>query len=198
MSTAVTFPVDPTNLDYLMPDVRFQFGDLDGTIFSDQIIRMALISAVRFLQRIWNGKYQLYLASNKLNPQPSGVPSGFVRILSLHGLADVSATLTENSIFRDPYVSFTDNSTLIESVDEQALILCAVYLLRKVQITSNVSSFISWSTEDIKFSNLGSQRGLSATLAEDLANLNAYIKSKMAKPRVLLFPVQYIPVVSSF
>lgn len=192
--TAVTFPVDPTNLDYMMPDVRLQLGDLTGALFSDQIVRFGLISAVRYLQRIWNGKYQLYLDKDIITPQPSGVPSGYTRINSLHGVADIPNTYTFYSVFRDPYIAFiSDKDMVIEPVDEQALILAAVYLLRKVQITSNVTDFVSWSTEDIKYSNLGSERGLTKLLEGDLLALNNYISSKLGKPRITTFSAQYIP-----
>lgn len=192
--TAVTFPVDPTNLDYLMPDTRLQLGDLTGSLFSDQIVRFGLISAIRYLQRIWNGKYQLYIDKDILNPQPSGVPSGYTRINSLHGVADIPNTYTFYSVFRDPYIQFISNAAMIiEPIDEQAIILAAVYLLRKVQITSNVTDFVSWSTEDIKYSNLGSQRGLSQLLESDLLALNTYIASKLGKPRISKFSPQYIP-----
>jgi hypothetical protein len=182
--TAVAFNSQPTNLDYLMAPARFQFGDLTGAIFSDTIIRTALVSAISFLQRAWNGKYQTFNSRNVLSPQPSNVPSGYVRVNSLHGLADVPDTLIDGDVFRDPYAVFsTDSDTLIESLDEQAIILAASYLLRKIQLTSNSGEFMSWSTEDIKYSNLGTERGLSNLLDKDLAALNDYLRSKIAKPR---------------
>jgi hypothetical protein len=190
-NTLVNFYQEPLNIDYLMLDVRFQFGDFDATIFSDTMVRTAIVSAVRFLQRVWNGKYQIYRDANKLNPQPADVPAGYVRISSLNGTADVPATFIDGSIFRDPYAVFTDLQGFIEAVDEQAIILAAVYLLRKVQVTSSASEFISWSTEDIRYSNLGTERGLSSALADDLNNLNLYLRSKIGKPKRSSFPIQY-------
>ena len=191
MTTTVNFYEEPLNIDYLMADVRFQFGDFEGTIFSDTMVRTSIVSAIRFLQRAWNGKYQIYRAANKLPPQPSDVPSGYFRIASLNGTADVPNTFIDGSIFRDPYAVFTDLQGFIEAVDEQAIILAAVYLLRKVQVTSSASEFISWSTEDIRYSNLGTERGLSAALADDLNNLKTYLSSKIAKPKRSSFPIQY-------
>jgi hypothetical protein len=194
MSTTVAFYTEPTNLDYLMTDARVQFGDIDGSIFSDTIIRTALISGVRFLQRKWNGKYQIYVEAMKVTPQPDNVPAGYIRINSLHGLADIPSTVVEGSIFRDPYAEFTQTEPLlIESIDEQAIILAAVYILRKAQVSSNVGDFLSWKTEDIGYNNLGVERGLSRLLEQDLNTLNEYLQSRIAKPRRVEFPITYIP-----
>lgn len=194
MSTTVVFYTEPTNLDYLMPDVRTQFGDFEGTIFSDTIIRSTIVSAVRFLQRKWNGKYQIYMEDSALDPQPDGVPAGFIRINSLHGQADIPATTVQGSIFRDPYTQFTAYAPpLIESIDEQAIVLAAVYLLRKAQVSSNVGDFLSWGTEDIRYNNLGVERGLSKLLQNDLDALNDYLKTRIARPQRSEFPIGYIP-----
>lgn len=197
MSTTVAFYTEPTNLDYLMPDVRTQFGDFEGTIFSDTIIRSTIVSAVRYLQRKWNGKYQIYMEDAKLNPQPSNVPAGYIRINSLHGEADIPNTTVQGSIFRNPYIDFTAESPpLIESIDEQAIILAAVYLLRKAQVSSNVGDFLSWGTEDIRYNNLGVERGLNRLLQNDLDALNDYLKTRIARPKRSEFPIGYIPVLS--
>ncbi len=197
MSTAVTFYTEPTNMDYLLGDVRMQFGDLDGSIYSDTIIRTALVSAVRYLQRSWNGKYQIYMEEGLQSPQPDDVPAGYLRINSLYGQADIPDTTVVGSIFRDPYAEFSNFSPpLIESIDEQALILAATYLLRKAQISSSASDFVAWGTEDIRYNNLGSERGMTKLLSDDLAALNHYISSKIAKPRRSNFQVSYIPQLS--
>lgn len=197
MSTLVTFYTEPTNLDYLMGDVRMQFGDFDGSIFSDTVIRTSLVSAVRYLQRKWNGKYQVYMEESLIDPQPYGVPVGYKRINSLHGQADIPSTASIGSVFRDPYAEFSaEEPLLIESIDEQAIILAAVYLLRKAQVSSSVTDFLSWGTEDIRYNNLGVERGLSKLLQNDLEALNDYLKTRIAKPRRSEFPTAYIPQIS--
>lgn len=194
MGTVVQFYTEPLNIDYLMMHVRFRFGDFDGSVFSDQIIRTSIVNAVLFLQKRFDGKYQVYKADAKIDPQPAGVPSGYIRINSLHGYADVINTIVDGSIFRDPYVVFSaSNPPLFESIDEEAVILAAVYLLRKVQLSSSAGAFVSWSTEDIRFSNAGYERGVSALLDQDLATLNNYIKSSLGKPKRADFPIAYIP-----
>src|SRR5687767_9568996 len=106
-NTVVQFYTEPSNIDYLMSDVRFRFGDLTGDVYSDTIIRTALISAIRFLQNKFDGKYQIYTSAAKLNPQPSDVASGYIRINSLHGYADLINTYIDGDIFRDPYITFS-------------------------------------------------------------------------------------------
>lgn len=197
MSTAITFYTEPTNIDYLLGDVRMQFGDLDGSIYSDTIIRTGTISAVRYLQRSWNGKYQIFMNQSLLDPQPAGVPAGYKRINSLYGVADILSTAIEGTVFRDPYAQFNNFAPpLIESIDEQAIILAAAYLLRKAQISSSASDFVAWGTEDIRYNNLGAERGMSKLLSDDLEALNNYIRSKIAKPKRSEFPISYIPTLS--
>ena len=192
--TTVVFFTEPTNLDYLMVDVRMQVGDFTGELFSDTIIRTALVSAVRYLQRKWNGKYQVFTPESILAIQPENTPAGYIRINSLHGQVDVPDTIVQGSVFRDPYAEFvTEVPPLVESIDEQAIILAAVYLLRKAQVSSNVGDFLSWGTEDIRYNNLGVERGLNRLLQNDLEALNDYLRTRIAKPRISTFPTIYIP-----
>lgn len=193
-NTVFQFYTEPSNIDYLGSEVRLRFGDLDGSVYSDTVIRTALISAIRFLQNKFDGKYQIYTEASKLSPQPSDVAAGYIRVNSLHGYADLVDTYIEGNIYRDPYITFSSTSPpLIEVTDEEVIILAAVYLLRKAQISSSAGGFVSWSTEDIRYSNAGYERGLSGLLQQDLAALNEYIKSKLGRPKRADFPVTYIP-----
>lgn len=194
MTTTVTFYTEPTNLDYLMGDVRIRYGDLTGSIYSDTIVRTSLVSAIRYLQRALNGKYQVYKAADQLNPQPADVPTGYVRINSLHGVANIPNTTVEGSMFRDPYAIFSHEAPpILESIDEEAVVLAAKYILRSAQISSSAADFVAWGTEDIRYNNLGSERGMGRLLEQDLNELNTYIRSKIAKPRLSTFPITYIP-----
>lgn len=192
MGTTVVFQQEPTNLDYLMTDVRLQFGDFDGSVFSDTIVRTSLVSGVRLLQNKWNGKYQLYTDDMVIVPQPSDVPAGYLRIASLYGRADIPEDTVAGSVFRNPFGTFTaEPFHIFESVDEQGLIFAAVYILRKMQVSSSAQEFIAWSTEDIKYSNLGIERSLGGILKDDIENLKQYLKSKIATPKRSDFPLAY-------
>lgn len=193
MTTTVTFNVEPTNLDHLMASVRLRYGDLTGAVYSDTVIRTALVNAVSFLQPRWQSKYQVYSDTLAVDPQPVTAPSGYVYANTYHGQAYIPAGLAEGSVFRNPFVTFTQESPpVLQSEDEEAIVLAAVYLLRSTQVSSSISSFVSWSTEDIRYSNAGGQRGLSDLLARDLLNLDTYFKRRLARPQVSTFPVAQI------
>jgi hypothetical protein len=190
MTTTVTFNTEATNLDHLIPNVRIRFGDLTGATYSDTIIRTALVNAIGYLQPRWQSKYQIFTDSIVVDPQPAGVPSGYLLANTSHGQTYIPDGLTEGSAFRNPYVTFVQPyPPTLASEDEEAIVLAAVYLLRSVQISSSLTGFVSWSTEDIRYSNLGSERGLGKLLEQDLKNLNDYFMKKIAKPQVSQFPV---------
>lgn len=193
MSTIVTFYTEATNLDYLIANARIRFGDLTGTTYSDTIFRTSLVNSIKFLQSRWQSKYQIYSDVIKVNPQPVTVPSGYILANTSHGEAYIPAGLVEGDVFRNPYVAFTQPSPpIIQSEDEEAIVLGAVYLLRSVQISSSLTGFVSWSTEDIRYSNLGSERGLGKLLERDLFNLDQYFKKRIASPQRLAFPTVVI------
>ena len=49
----------PTNIDYMIDQVRLRLGDFDGTIYSETLVRTALISGIKYLQKRWRSKYQV-------------------------------------------------------------------------------------------------------------------------------------------
>lgn len=197
MPTLATFYTQPTNIDHLIPTVRIMYGDIDGSIYSDTIIRTALVSAIHFLQARWDSKYQVYRESMRVSPQPDDIPSGYMQITTIHGLINVPDTLSEGDVFRNPYITFLQASLpVLESIDEMAIILAAVYILRRAQTSSNAGSFVSWSTEDIRYSNTSAERSLSKLVDTDLIALNSYFSTKIARPQRSVFPIGYIPVLT--
>lgn len=194
MPTTVTFYTEPTNIDYLMTDVRLTFGDIDGSTYSDTLLRTALVNAVKYLHRKWQGKYQIYTAALKVIPQPIDAPIGSIWANTSDGQYYIPDGLAEGSVFRNPFLTFDQSSPpVVQSEDETAIVLAATYLLRRSQVSSSVASFVSWSTEDIRYSNLGSERGLSKLLESDLNALNEYFANRIASPQRSEFPIAYIP-----
>jgi hypothetical protein len=194
MSTATYFYNEPLNHDYLMTITRPLFGDLTGAIYSDTMIRTAQVNAIRFLQRRWSSKYQIYDESLHVDPQPSDVPTGYILINTSHGTGYIPNTAVNGDVFRNAYLEFTQGSPpIIESNDEMAIALAATLLLRKIQVSSNSADLVSWATEDIRFSNLGTERSLSKQVADDLAALNEYFQNKLAAPKKSTFPIMSIP-----
>lgn len=193
--TNVTFLTESTNLDYLIGPTRLQFGDLTGSTYSDTIIRTAIAYGIDYLQNRWAAKYQIFWEEALLNPQPSDVPTGYKRINTADGVADIPETLVEGSVFRNPYIEFTqDSPPIIANVDRPVIISAAVYMLRRSQVSSSSGVFISWSTEDIRYSNLGSERSLTKLLADDLDAINNFFGSRLGKSIKSTFPPAYIPV----
>lgn len=194
MGTTVNFYTEPTNLDFLIGDLRLAFGDLDATVYSDTIMRTALVNGVKHLQRRWLSKYQIYTSTLLVDPQPSGTPAGYVYANTIHGQAYIPSGLAEGSVFRNPFVTFTQEaSPVLQSEDETAIVLAARLLLRSAQVSSSVTSFVSWKTEDISYSNLGSERGLSQLLKDARDELDEYFRSKIAKPQRSEMVLAYIP-----
>lgn len=48
-----------TNIDYLITPLQFHYGDYDGSLYSEAVYRTALVNAVRYLSKRWNGKYYI-------------------------------------------------------------------------------------------------------------------------------------------
>lgn len=53
-----------SNLDYLIEELQLEMGDIDGTAYSTETYRRALVSAVKMLSKRWNGKYYIDDDSN--------------------------------------------------------------------------------------------------------------------------------------
>lgn len=188
MPTEVVYYEDPLNIDYLIAPVRFEVGDLEGNIFSDIVVRTAIVNAVRYLQRYWLSKYQIFDTTLVIEPQPSDAPVGYVYANTVDGPAYIPDGLTNGDIFRNPYIEFTTTAPTITAVDEQGIILTAAYLLRKVQVSSTSDELVSWSTEDIRFTNLSRERALSKLLTDAKLALDDYFRRKLAAPVRVEFP----------
>jgi hypothetical protein len=190
MPTDVTFITEPTNLDYLMPNVRVEIGDFTGTVFSDEMVRTSLTYGIMYLQSKWASKYQAFWDRIVIEPQPDDVPAGFVYANTTHGRAYIPSGLAQGSAFRNPFLEFQqDSPPTIQSEDEGIIIIAATYLLRGSQYSSSASAFVSWSTEDIRYSNLGSERGLTALMLRDANAIDAYFRKGIGKAQISAFPL---------
>jgi hypothetical protein len=191
MPTSVTYYEDPLNIDYLIAPVRFEIGDLEGDVFTDTVVRTAIVNALRFLQNRWLAKYQIFDSSLVISPQPVDAPIGFVWANTIDGEAYIPDGLIDGDIFRNPFIEFTTIAPAITPLDEQAIILAAAYLLRRVQIASTSDELVSWSTEDIRYTNLSRERAMSALLADARALLDDYFRKKLAAPVRVEYPRAY-------
>lgn len=188
-NTIVVFYQGPLNIDDLMMDLRLQIGDLDGTHYSDPVIRTALVSAVKMLGNRWNSKYQIYHPDMFITES-----GGYILANTIHGQGYIPAGLEEGDIFRNPFIQFNSVSPpIIEEVDASAIVIQARILLRSLRLSSSAGTFISIATEDLKYSNLAAERTITSLLEEDIRLLNDLFKTKIAKPKVSSLQYSYIP-----
>lgn len=189
------FITQPSNVDQYIDMLRFRLGDFTGTTYSTTLLRSALVYAVKWLQPRWNTKYLVWSNETALNPQPADVPVGYIAVSTPHGDAyivnnnSLSEEFNINDVFRNPFISFEQTNGIFEQVDEEAVILAAMYLTHTAKITQNADSFVSWKTEDIAFSNLGGERVRTNLLTQLLGEINLLFKSKIAKPAISSFPI---------
>jgi hypothetical protein len=193
MTTTVVYYEDALNIDYLLPSVRLNFGDLDGTVFTDVTVRTAIVNAVKMLQHKWTSKYQVYEDILKVDPQPIDVPPGYILANTMYGQAYIPDKLFPGDAFRNPYIEFTTPEPTITSEDDTAIILAATYLLRKAQASSSSNELASWSTEDIRFNSLSKDKSIANLLDADKQALDDYFRKKLAKPIRVTYPIGYIP-----
>jgi hypothetical protein len=182
----------PTNIDYMIDQVRLRLGDFDGTAYSDTLVRTALISSIKYLQKRWRSKYQV-LTSGTYTGDNTSAPSGFAQAHTIDGTAYIPSGLAVNDIFRNPYVTF--NSTeppVVEQNDEDAIVLATAYIIHLAKLTNSSSAFVSWSTEDIRYTNTTAANTMRAVLETLQTELNTVFATRIAQPVVSRQPVNII------
>lgn len=171
----------PTNVDYLIPDIRLAVGDLDSVVFTDTIVRTALINGIKYLQSKWHERYQIYQITMLVEPQPSDTPSGFIYAALPDGYNYIPSGLNVNDVFRNPFIAFNDPSTaVITQPDEFPIILAATLFLRQSLLSSSQQTFVNWTDGKYSYSNASSAGVMKGLSADTLALLDAYFKARRA------------------
>lgn len=169
----------PTNVDYLLSDIRLRVGDLDKLIFSDDIVRTALITGIKFLQSKWQGRYQVYSNTMFVTPQPDTTPINYIYVALPGGYNIIPSGLFENDVFRNPLVIFNDPSTsIISQPDEYPVTLAALLFLRESLLSSSQQTFLNWTDGKYTYSNVASSKIMQGLSGDTLAELTAYFKTK--------------------
>lgn len=170
-----------TNLDYLIDPVRMRVGDIDETLFSDNLIRTALVYGVKTLQRYWHTRYLIYTSDMRVSGLLVNTPNG---------QATLSTLPSEHDVFRNAYVTF-DSSVppTLDQRDEPAIIIAGAIQLRRVAMASSISAFGSWSTPDLSFSNIQGAKTVQSLLTADEDELTQFFKRKLAAPVKQTFPL---------
>jgi hypothetical protein len=180
-----------TNMDYFIDSVRLRLGDFDGTAYSDALIRTAIISAVKFLQKQWRSKYQVVASGTYVVNHDA--PPGFTYASTVNGFAFIPSGLNVNDVFRNPYIEFTQpEPPLIEQNDEDAIVLATAYIVHLAKLTNSSSAFVSWSTEDIRFTNTTAANTMKSVLDTFQKELDTMFKTRIAMPIVSRQPLNII------
>lgn len=187
----MAFIIYQTNADYLIDSVRLHVGDTEGTRFSDSLIRSALVTGVKMLQRRWKNRYMVYASGVVQDPQPIDLPTvnGYVYASVPEGIGLIPNNLAENDVFRNPFYEFTDPGTLVSQEDEYPIILAASIILHRAKYMSSSEVFQNWSDGEFSFSNVASARAYESSLGTLTAELDSYFKKRLAATRRSSFAV---------
>jgi hypothetical protein len=182
------------NMDYLIEPVRMRLGDFEGTLYSDALIRTALVNSIKFLQKRWRSKYQILNSGMIAEQQPSGLlEQGYIWVSTTNGYTFLSVGFEVNDVFRNPFLEFDQpEPPVIEQNDEDAIILAAAYLVHLGKLTSSSSTFVSWSTEDIKYTNSESSKSMKVVLDALMSELNTLFKTRIAQPKATRQPLNIV------
>ena len=168
-----------TNLDYLIPAVRMHVGDLTSTVFSDSILRTALVYGVQSLGPRWNNRYLIMMSGMMLDDHTISTPVGNIT---------VDVIPNEYDAFRNTYQTFaSEDPPVLEQTDQTPLLLSAAMLVRRSALTSSMSAFSAWSTPDLSYSNVQSSKALLLLIEEDAKALDRWFSARLATPRIGTF-----------
>lgn len=135
-----------TDLDYLIPELRFRIGDTDSTAYQylDSWLRVALVSALKALQRWWRVRYTID-----------------------------ESTYT---VSRWSESTFTvEEPPVIQQSDEIIILTMASFLIKSGTLQNSAWSIGSWRDAEIAVSNIESGRVRDASLLRDWNELMLYL-----------------------
>jgi hypothetical protein len=135
-----------TDLDYLIPELRFRIGDTDSTAYRylDSWLRVALVSALKALQRWWRVRYTI--------------------------------DETTYVVTRWPLSTFAvDEPPVIMQSDEIIIISMASFLIKSGTLQNSAWSTGSWRDAEIAVSNIEAGRIRDASLLRDWNELMLYL-----------------------
>lgn len=135
-----------TDLDYLIPELRFRIGDTDSTAYRylDSWLRVALVSALKALQRWWRVRYTI--------------------------------DETTYVVTRWPLSTFAvDEPPVIMQSDEIIILSMASFLIKSGTLQNSAWSTGSWRDAEIAVSNIEAGRIRDASLLRDWNELMLYL-----------------------
>lgn len=136
-----------TDLDFLIPELRFRLGDTDSTAYRylDSWLRVSLVSALKAMQRWWRIRYTI--------DEDTYVVSRY-----------------EDSVFAE------DAPPVILQSDQTPILIMASILTKSGALQNNSWSIGSWRDAEIAVSNIESGKIKDRSLERDWAELLWYVK----------------------
>lgn len=147
----MSIPV-PTDLDYLIPDLRWKLGDINPASYRymDEWLRVSLVAALKSLQRWWGIRYLI---------------------------DDTTYVVTRYSgstfVFDEPPV--------IQQQDETPIVLMAAIITKDGSLENASWSIASWRDAEVSVSNLESGRLKESSLNRLWDELMFYIQPPTKK-----------------
>lgn len=135
-----------TDLDYLIPALRWKLGDIDSSNYRyvDEWLRVSLVSALKSLQRWWGIKYLI---------------------------DDTTYVVTRYS-----GSSFTfDEPPVIQQMDENPIVIMAAILTKEGSLENSAWSTGSWRDAEVSVSNIEGSRVRESGLNKLWDELNSYL-----------------------
>lgn len=136
----------PTDLDYLIPELRFRLGDTDETAYRylDEWLRVSLVSALKALQRWWRVRYTI--------------------------------DETTYVISRWPLSTFSmEEPPVIQQNDETPILIMASILTKSGVLQNNSWVVGSWRDAEIAVSNIEGGKMKDSSLGRDWSELEMYL-----------------------
>src|ERR1041385_6364004 len=135
-----------TDLDYLIPSLRWKLGDIDPTNYRylDEWLRVALVSALKTLQRWWGIRYLI---------------DDTTYVVSRYSGSDFTF----------------DAPPVIQSMDEEPIVIMAAILTKEGTLENSAWSTGSWRDAEVSVSNIEGSRVKEALLNKLWEQLFYYI-----------------------
>ncbi len=137
----------PTDLDYLIPSLRWRLGDINPASYryTDEWLRVALVSALKSLQRWWGIRYTI---------------------------EEVTYTVSRyaGSTF------LTDEPPVIQTQDETPIVLMAAILTKEGTLENSAWTTGSWRDAEVAVSNIEGSRLRDSLLGKLWDELLFYIQ----------------------
>ena len=140
-------------INYLIPYLRLKIGDTDPLTYKymDEWLSVALIAAVRGLERYWSNKY----------------------FVSDEGI------VTRNDEYLD--FTYEEDEGTIQTMDENIIVIKAALIVLEGSLENHSWDIGSWRDAEISYSNIASGSIRESTVKRLQAELDMYLKSPQKK-----------------